>query len=120
MMEVLRRDKWLRRSLVALAVVTFVWFLVAHTTVVDAYTLNSAPANLGQIHAWCSSVIGQAYSSAGVGQSASACSQQNTWWAVASWLELAMIVAVVVTGYRIYRYNFPKRRRQPTQEYWPR
>lgn len=119
-MEALRRDRWLRRSVVMLVVAAFVWFLVAHTTVFFAPTLDSAPASLGQIHAWCSSVIGQAYSSSGVGQSASACSQSNTWWSVASFLVLAMILSVIFAGFRVYRYNFPKRRRAAQQEYWPR
>jgi hypothetical protein len=118
-MLLLRQDRWLRWSLVALVIAAFVWFLVAHTTVLMAWTLNSAPANLGQIHAWCGSVVGQAYSAAGVGQSATACASSVGWWDFASWLELVMIVAVVLGGYRIYRYHFPKRRQTPQQQ-WPR
>ena len=104
-MELLRRDRWLRRSVVVLAVAAFVWFLVAHTTFLTGWTLDGSPANLGQIRAWCSSYDGQLYVLSGVNQSASACASSSKWWAFDGFLEIVMVVTVIIVGFRVYRYN---------------
>jgi hypothetical protein len=59
------------------------------------------------------------YVLSGDNQSASACASSSKWWVFDGFLEIVMVVSVIIVGFRVYRYNFPKRRR-PTQEYWPR
>lgn len=102
----LRRDTWLRRSVILLLLCLLGWALVAHTTFMFAPTLDGSPTSLGVIHAWCSANDPAIWGP----NSVSACSQQNTWWAVQSWLEVIGLVAFLVVGFRVYQINFGRRR----------
>lgn len=112
-MQLLKQDKILRRSVVILLATLLVWFLVAHTTLLAAWTLDGSPASLSQIHAWCSTTASALVSAAGNATNASACASSSDWWAFAGFLEGAMVAAVVMIGFRVYRANFGKHR--PTQ-----
>lgn len=106
MREFLRRDKWLRRSLVLLLLAAVGWFVVAQTTFVFAWSLDSSPADLNQIYAWCGANDPQIWGPASV----SACASATHAWDLVGVIELVGLAALIVTGYRVYRYNFPKTR----------